>query len=130
MNDRIKKIRKVKDLNQEEFGKRLGVTKTAISRLEAGERNITEQMLLSICREFDINEDWLRTGEGEMFKMIPKEDEVASYVAELLDPEGNPLYEIIIDVMKTYTELDPKSQEAIKVYAMKLAENMRKRQED
>lgn len=66
MNERIKIIRKSLNLTLEEFGKKVGVTKTAISRLEKGERNLTDQMILSICREFNINENWLRTGEGEM----------------------------------------------------------------
>lgn len=130
MNERIKEIRKTKNLNQEDFGKMLGVGKTAISKLEKGENNLTEQMFLSICREFNVDENWLRTGEGEMFKFVPEEDEVARYVAELLVDENNPFYDMIIDVMKTYNELDPRSQETLKIYAKRLSENIGKRKED
>jgi repressor LexA len=68
MKDRIKEIRKSTKLSQEAFGKRLGVSGAAISRLEQGERGVTEQMILSITREFNISEDWLRYGSGEMFQ--------------------------------------------------------------
>ena len=54
-------------LTLEKFGEKLGVTKTAISRLEKGERSLTEQMTKSICREFSVDYMWLTTGEGEMF---------------------------------------------------------------
>ena len=68
MNTRIKELRQFLDLSQEDFGFRLGVTKTAISRLESGNRNITEQMLRSICREFGASYLWLTAGEGSMFE--------------------------------------------------------------
>lgn len=67
MNERINLIRRKSELNQEEMGNRLGVTKATISRIEKGITNITEQMIKSICREFNVNEDWLRNGTGEMF---------------------------------------------------------------
>lgn len=67
MNERIKLIRKDFNMNQEEMGNKLGVTKSTISRIEKGITNITEHMIKSICREFNINEEWLRNGTGEMF---------------------------------------------------------------
>ena len=68
MNERIKELRDALGITLEEFGSRLGVTRTAISRLERGNRGVTDQMAISICREFGVNETWLRTGEGEMFE--------------------------------------------------------------
>lgn len=68
MNERLKLLRKTLQLSQDDFGKRLRVSNTAISKLEKGERNLTEQMILSICREFNVNEEWLRNGTGERFK--------------------------------------------------------------
>ena len=64
---RIKDVRNSLGLTLEKFGEKLGVTKTAISRLEKGERSLTEQMTKSICREFSVDYMWLTTGEGEMF---------------------------------------------------------------
>lgn len=80
MNERLKRIRKELDLSQEEFGKRLGITGGGISKLEKGERNLTEQMLKSICREFKVNYLWLTEGLGEMFMGIP-----TSIIDELAD---------------------------------------------
>lgn len=65
--ERIKDVRNSLGLTLEKFGGKLGVTKTAISRIEKGERSLTEQMTKSICREFSVDYMWLTTGEGEMF---------------------------------------------------------------
>ncbi len=70
--DRIKAIRKHFKLTMEKFGNKLGVTKVAISNIEKGNRNLTEQMSKAICREFNVNEDWLKTGNGEMFAPTDK----------------------------------------------------------
>ncbi len=66
MNGRIKELRKKLGLTLEKFGERLGVKKAAVSKWENGD-NITDQMFKSICREFNVSEEWLRTGGGEMF---------------------------------------------------------------
>lgn len=66
-NERVKEIRNSVGLTLEKFGERLGVTKTAISNIEKGNRNLTEQMTKSICREFGVDYIWLTTGDGEMF---------------------------------------------------------------
>jgi transcriptional regulator with XRE-family HTH domain len=65
--ERVKELRKALDLTLEKFGEKLGVTKVAISNIEKGNRNLTEQMAKSICREYSANYEWLTTGEGEMF---------------------------------------------------------------
>lgn len=67
-NERVKAIRKELHMTMDAFGARLGVGKTAISKIENGERNLTDQMAKAICREFNVSEEWLRTGEGEMFQ--------------------------------------------------------------
>ncbi len=129
--DRIKKLRKELDCTLERFGKPLGVGKTAISKIEKGENNLTEQMLLSICREFNVNQEWLRTGEGEMFIPVPEEDEVAAYVEDLLADDGeNELYNLIKSIMRTYNELSPKSQEVLRDASKKLVENLKKEKGD
>ena len=131
MNTRIKQLRKTLNLTMEEFGKRLGVTRTAISNIESGNRNVTEQMFKSVCREFKVTEDWLRTGEGEMFVSRPDEDEFAAYVEDLLADDGeNELYNIIKAVMKTYQELSPKSQETLRDISAKLVGNLKTGRED
>lgn len=65
--ERIREVRKALNLTLEKFGGKLGVGKTAISKLEKDENNLTEQMTKAICREFHVDYIWLTTGEGEMF---------------------------------------------------------------
>lgn len=67
MNERLKLLRSHLSLSQEVFGEKIGVTKASISRLESGIHNFTEQMIKSICREFNVNYIWFTTGQGEMF---------------------------------------------------------------
>ena len=66
-NERVKEIRKTLGLTLEKFGERIGVTRGSMSNIENGNRNLTEQMTKSICREFSVEYMWLTTGEGEMF---------------------------------------------------------------
>ena len=70
--ERVKEIRKSLGLTLEKFGEKLGVGKTAISKIEKGERNLTEQMTISICREYNVNYDYLTCGDGEMFDDLPQ----------------------------------------------------------
>ena len=125
---RVRELRKNLGLTLEKFGKSLGVGKTAISKIENQENNLTDQMVLSICREYNVNEEWLRTGEGEMFVKLSPAEEVATYVSDLLEDDGeNPLYGIIIQIMRTYSGLSPKSQEVIRDFARQLAENIKEK---
>lgn len=129
MNKRLRELRKALGLTQGEFGKILGITTSGVSDIESGRRNVTEQhlIMLSNYKEKPIDVNWIRTGEGEMFLPVLEEDETALYVSELLEDEGdNPLYTIIKEVMHTYSELSPKSQEVIRDAAEKLLENLRK----
>ncbi len=72
MNERFKKVRKTLGLTQSEFGKSLGISNTAISKIEKGENNVSESNIISICREFGVNEEWLRTGVGGENNMFIK----------------------------------------------------------
>ncbi len=126
--DRVKQVRKNKGLTLEKFGERVGVTKQTVSRIENGVNALTEQMLLSICREFGVNEDWLRNGNGDMFKERSPSEEVGYFVEEILeyDGHGNPFYDMIIEMMKTYVELDEKSQTVIRDYFKKVSDGIHK----
>ena len=111
---RVRELRKALNLTLEKFCEPLGVGKTAISNIENGNRNLTNQMIISICREYSVNETWLRTGDGEMLRQ--PSDEVGYYVEDLLeyDGNGNLFYDMIIEMMKTYHGLDEKSKEVVR----------------
>ena len=70
--ERVREIRKALGLTLEKFGEKLGVGKTAISKLEKNERNLTDQMSISICREFNVSYDYLIYGDGDMFDNVPQ----------------------------------------------------------
>lgn len=70
--ERVKEIRKSLGLTLDKFGEKVGVKKQTISRIENGVNNVTDQMVLSICREFNVNYDYIMSGEGEMFSNLPQ----------------------------------------------------------
>ena len=107
MNDRVRVLRKELGLTLEKFGKRLGVGKTAVYKLETGENNVTDQMVKSICREYNVNYIWLTTGEGDMFK--DSDDTFLERIDRIMAGE-NELHKSII---KAATSLDTEDLLAI-----------------
>ena len=129
--ERVKEVRKSLNLTMEQFGNKLGVTKVAISNIEKEKRNLTEQMSRAICREFNVSEEWLKTGEGEMYQQLSEDEEIAGIVSDLLE-EGKDIafYGIILEIAKTYNELSPASQKVLTEAAEKLADNLAKKKRD
>lgn len=80
MKARIQKLRTTLDLTQQEFAAQIGLTKNYISLVENGARIPSDRTISDICREFSVNEAWLRTGEGEMFREVPREKAIADFV--------------------------------------------------
>ena len=70
LSKRLVKIRETLKISQDELGTKIGISRFSVSNYESGKRNITERVIKDICREFDVNEEWLRTGEGEMLSLI------------------------------------------------------------
>lgn len=107
MNKRVKELRKSLGLTLEKFGERLGVGKAAISLVEKGTNNVSEQMFKSICREFNVREEWLRTGE----EPIHKESDTFS-LDEFLS-RHNVVDDLEIEFIKLYFELDENTRKDI-----------------
>lgn len=118
MNERLKAIRKKLSLSQEAFGKKLGVTGAGISRIESGVRSLTEQMILAICREFNVREEWLRNGSGEMFLDFT-EDEFSKAAATLSNDA------FVKSLIVEYWKLDEDSKKLFRDFIHKLSDNMR-----
>lgn len=89
MNERLKKLRKELDMTQQEFADKLGTARNNIAGYETGKRNPSNAVISLICREFNINERWLRTGEGEMFIELSRSDEIAQFVGQLMTEEDD-----------------------------------------
>ena len=83
-NERVREIRKVKGLTMRQFGEKIGVVGSTISDIENGRRSLNRQNLLAICREFRVNEDWLRTGEGEMFVEPDDDEDITRFMGDVL----------------------------------------------
>lgn len=84
MHRRIAQIRNEVNLKQDEFAEKIGLTKNFISLIETGKRTPSDRTIKDICREFDVNEEWIRTGEGEMFIDNTREMELARLTKKLL----------------------------------------------
>lgn len=116
MNERLKELRNVLNLSGEKFGQRLGVTRASISNIENGNRSLTEQMIKAICREFDVNEDWLRNGVGEMFsnsKLSSLEEFGDKYDLDSLDRS----------IIKMYVSMSKEKRAVIKDYIISVSEH-------
>lgn len=87
--ERVKKVRKSLNLTLEKFGEKVGVTKQTVSRIENGVNNLTEQMIKSICREFNVDYIWLTTGEGKMFIEFDREEQLMIWANSALGDKEN-----------------------------------------
>lgn len=105
--ERVKEIRKALGLTLEKFGERLGVGKTAISKIEKGERNLTDQMAKSICREYGINYDYLVSGKGDMY--ANDEKEYHAMIDHILKGES----QFAKNLFKTFASFDVSDWEAL-----------------
>lgn len=104
MNERVKELRKKLGFSGEKFGEHLGVTKYAISQIETGKNSLTDQMIKSICREFNVNEDWLRNGTGEMFISLTKDEEIAKFIGSVQSVEDDTFKKKLISVLAKLNE--------------------------
>ena len=90
MKNRIRELRKELGLTQSEFGSRLGVKGNTVTGYEAGSRAPSDAIIFSICREFDVNEEWLRTGSGDMFIVKTRSQEIVDFMSKLMnDPDDS-----------------------------------------
>lgn len=121
MHERIRKLRKTLELTQQEFGKRIGMKRNSIALIEGG-RNTSEQTIFAICREFNVNEEWLRTGNGRMFNLVPEEDLYSKAAASILKDNDA----LAIEALKLYFELSPEAKKSVTDYILQLSDMIRK----
>lgn len=124
MKERIKKVRKSHNLTMERFGNRIGITKSSVSLLESGKNSPSEQTLKLICKEFNVNMEWLQTGNGEMTKEIP--NKLSFYLGQIEGGDD----EFIEDLIEVYMELDPDSKQALRTLSKKMAEKTKSREQN
>ena len=113
MGERVKELRTVLGLSGEKFGEKIGVKRSAISDIERGRNNLSEQNILAICREFNVNEEWLRTGTGEMFKDMTLDEEIISFIGEVQWDASNTFKKRFISAIAKLNEEEWKVLEKI-----------------
>ncbi len=86
---RVKKVRLRKGISQEQFGKIIGIKKAAVSKIENGENSLSKGNLLAICRQFNVNKEWLINGNGEMFTPKSKEDEIRNFFESAISSDSD-----------------------------------------
>lgn len=105
INERIKAVRKYTGLSQTDFAERLGTTRGVITNLEFEKTTPNDPFIKLICREFNVSEDWLRTGEGEMMQKLTRNQEIAEFMGRLMnDPDDAPRKRFISIVSKLTVE--------------------------
>ena len=88
MKDRLKQLRKELQLNQQEFADKLGINRGTLANYEVGRNEPIDAVIKLICGKFNVNEDWLRTGEGEMFVQVSRADELQRLIDASLSEES------------------------------------------
>jgi transcriptional regulator with XRE-family HTH domain len=104
MNNRIKELRKSLGLNQTEFGEGINLSKSQIACYENGSRNVTDRSISDICEKYNVNEEWLRHGIGEMFKPEPEINELAYLMGMFIS--NNSEDELRTKIIKAMLSLD------------------------
>ena len=128
MNERIRLLRKELGLNQSNFGNKIGVKQGTVAGYESGARTPLDAVVSSICREFDVNEEWLRTGEGEMFEQMTEQQKLLKYTGMLLKDKDSAIVNAIQSFIVTYEQLDDTSKATLEKIAQQFIDNLKKSQ--
>lgn len=121
MNERIKELRNALNLTQDAFAKRLGVKRNTIGNYETGNRVPSDQSVFSICREFNVNEEWLRYGSGEMFNTLSQDEELAYIVGQALPQADDFVKDTFIALGRLSQEFTAEDWQVVKKFVDALA---------
>lgn len=117
MNERIALVRKSLGLTQEKFAEQVGLSRNFMWMIESGTRVPSDRTISDICREFNVNETWLRTGEGEMFNQITRSEKITSFLTEITEGEGDDFKRRFVEML---AELEPEDWKLLERMAEKL----------
>ena len=119
MKDRIKMVRKAVGLTQQAFADKLGIRQNTVALYEMGRSGVSDGMITSICREFNVNETWLRTGEGEMFKKRTDNEILTEFAADLVFEADDSFKKAIITA---FAKMDDETWDLFERWARKFLE--------
>lgn len=112
-NTRIKYLRTTLNISQEQLGQSIGISKSGISAIENGTRNVTEKHIKLIAIAYNINEEWLRNGTGEIFEQLAEQEKIIKYTSLLFKNPKSSIVESIKNLIIFYERLDLNSQEIL-----------------
>lgn len=127
MKNRIAQVRKNAKCTQEEFSKKINLSRNYVWMIENGEREPSDRTIADICREFDINETWLRTGEGEMQREISDSEKILAWVTDVLMDKPDSFRRQLVEVL---VELTPEQLDIMNQVADKLIEKRTQKKEE
>ena len=116
MNNRIREVRKAAKVSQEEFGKSLGLSRQFITLVETGERVPSDRTIRDICREYNVNETWLRTGAGEMIASRSREQEMADLVKSLMSDSPESFRSALVTTLLRFDPDGPEWEVLERIY--------------
>lgn len=121
MKERLKQLRKSLDITQQEFADKIGIKRNSYANYETGRNTPIDAIILAICKEWNVSENWLRNGEGDMFIEIPEEDMYSRAAASLLKEDDM----VGIEGLKLYYSLPQESKKVVRDYILQLADMIR-----
>lgn len=106
MKDRIRKLRKILDLTQQEFAKKIGMSANVLTNYETGRRNPSKSVINNICKTFHVSEEWLREGTGEMFVDVSRDDQIMEFVQQTLATRPDSFQRRFAAMLSTLSDSD------------------------
>lgn len=117
IGERVKELRKQVNLTQQAFADRLNLKRNTVGSYEVNVVEPSDRSISDICREFNVNETWLRTGEGEMFNQITRSEKITSFLTEITEDEGDDFKRRFVEML---AELEPEDWKLLERMAEKL----------
>lgn len=119
LNERVKQLRKdILKMSQEDFGKQIGISRSNVANIENGRINLTDRVISDICSKFNVNEKWLRTGHGEMFLELDREDEITQWLGSLVNPNSDNDKEFMKKFIHILSKLDVEDWKVLEKLAL------------
>ena len=117
IGERVKELRKQINLTQQAFADRLNLKRNTVGSYEVNVVEPSDRTISDICREFNVNETWLRTGEGEMFNQITQSEKLAAFLADITSNEEDSFKRQFVEVL---ADLEPEDWKFLERMARKL----------
>lgn len=126
MQSRFKAVRTYLNLTQKEFGEKIGIKGNTVANYEIGLRNPSDAVIKAICREYGVDEEWLRTGEGTMFRLSSESELIDRAISEVLTSDDD----LIKGILLAYWELSGPKKAVIREIVQNAADHIKRMQEE